>query len=131
MADVLVIDDEEALVELYAYQLQLGGHVTVEFNQSAKAMIYLQSNCPDMIVTDLRMPQVSGIEICRFARKLYPGVKLIVVSGFSEVESELRDIGVEAVLKKPFSLDLFALTVQRVLDGKDSAAEKSIIKKAS
>ena len=131
MANVVVIDDEEALAELYAFQLQLSGHVTVEFNQSAKALAYLEANQPDMVVTDLRMPHVSGVDICRFVRKTYPLTKLIVVSGFSEIEDELSEIGVDAMLKKPFSLDDFGVIAQAVLNGTYVPTQKFVHRKAS
>ena len=124
MAFVVVIDDEEALADLYAVQLQSMGHQTLEFTDSRKALGWLQDHRPDLVVSDMRMPHVSGADICAYVRERWPGVGVIVASGFMESDVKLPENGVDRLLKKPFGLDELGDTVELVLQ------TYSIIKKA-
>ena len=135
MADIIVIDDEIALAELFSAQLSFAGHNVKEFSQSIKAIEYLrnladlakadsgQKNAiPDIVITDVRMPKVSGLEICKLVRKNFPTTQLIVISGFAEDQSEFDTLQIEARLKKPFQLEDLVKTVERLALAKQTTA---------
>ena len=115
MATIFIIDDEEALSELFASQIKLAGHTTTEFTDSREALAYLESHQPDLVVTDIRMPHVSGLEICKYVRNTYPDTGLVVVSGYSEIESDLYSMGGIVILGKPFRLDDLSEAVELTL----------------
>jgi CheY-like chemotaxis protein len=119
MAKILVIDDEPGIRLIICRALEDAGHEVVEFENGRGAIENVEGEAADLLITDIFMPDVEGIETIREIRRRRPDLPIIAISG---VDFEGRDylrvarkFGAAATLKKPFwPADLLKL-VSRVL----------------
>ena len=116
MARILVVDDEPPIITLL--RRQLSGLHEVIGAPSAEAGLALLSESPaDVVITDLRLPGMDGLELARRARKKWPDLPLVGTSGDAALPelSELMRLGIVDFLVKPFSSDEARLAVTRAL----------------
>ncbi len=111
MANILLIDDEEDLVDLIRFDLQRRGHVVEACLDGNEALSFIDKQRFDLIVTDLRIPGADGLAICRRVKEKPYTTPVIVMTGHSEVDSELKALGVKHSLRKPFPLSELATLV--------------------
>lgn len=103
---VLVVDDEYLLVYSISDYLAREGFAVQSTTSPEEALALLDKERFDIVITDLRMMPLSGVEIIKKLRSSDFGGKIIVMSAyFTEFEKELRDLNVDALLEKPFKLD--------------------------
>lgn len=118
MAHLVIIDDEESILDLLSFYFEdLGYQVTV-FADGAKALSYLGTHNVDLVLTDIRMPGVTGLDICKWIKAQRPTLPIVTMSGFSDAETDLEALGVKDRIKKPFGL-------KEVADLIESRAKKS------
>jgi len=105
-SSVLVVDDDPQVVELLTSILVSGGYEVRIASDAESAMSSVRAWCPAVIITDLEMPGVDGIELCRRVRES-SNVPIIVVSGNNDGRSEVAalDSGADDYLVKPFGTD--------------------------
>jgi CheY-like chemotaxis protein len=112
---ILLVEDEPAVRSLFVRALSREGYTIVEARNGREAMDLfdqLGSNI-DLLVTDLRMPLMGGLELARELRTRQPAMKLLCVSGYPD--NEMPSIGAE-FLAKPFSRDALVAKVREILD---------------
>lgn len=115
---ILVVDDEEAVARLVARMLERGGYATRIAHSGAEAESMLEGEVIDAIVTDLRMPGMTGAELVTRARDRHPQVKAIYMSAFAEGRTALPVEESEAtILEKPFSREELLQAVGEALRG--------------
>jgi CheY-like chemotaxis protein len=105
MNRLLVVDDERVVRELMVEVLVRAGHSVVACDRPGAALELLAGDSFDLLVTDLAMPGLSGLELLERVRALRPGLPVIVASG-AGAEHELRtavELGATAALAKPFT----------------------------
>lgn len=105
---LLLVDDEEEFVEALAERLNLrnlAGHTA--FNGS-QALEFVEENEPHVMVLDLRMPGIDGMEVLRTVRRKYPLIQVIVhtAHGNDLDEAEAWQLGIYDYLRKPVEIDL-------------------------
>jgi two-component system, NtrC family, response regulator HydG len=112
---ILILDDEPDMVENCRRILERGGHDCLGTSDPARAIAILESDSPDVLVTDLRMPGMDGLEMMRRARELDPERPVIMLTAFATVESAVAAVkaGAFDYLSKPFSLDQLTVAVDR------------------
>jgi DNA-binding NtrC family response regulator len=101
---VLVVDDERSICALVEAILQIAdAHVASAFD-GATAVEQLRASAFDLLVTDLRMPGMDGTALAREAKRLQPGIKVVIVTGHPSQASAIDavNIGVDGYLIKPF-----------------------------
>ncbi len=120
-AVILIVDDEPGLLKIFRRWLELAGCRVLTAENGAKGLEIARSNHIDVIVSDVRMPVMDGLEMLR-QLQTYEGYlpKIIFVSGFNDLpEREYYDLGVESMLQKPLRrLDLLTV-VERCLISPD------------
>ncbi len=123
---VLVVDDEpEVTFALQAYFLGKGYKMLTALN-GEKAMHLLRDSAIDLVILDMKMPGVNGIEVLRFIHSQAPRSKVIVVTGYDDQYREMVErIGVDGFLTKPFGIEALTTTIEDVLAGRP--AEKPSI----
>ena len=104
---VLLVDDEEDFVRTMAERMEmrdLGSDVALDGEQ---ALAMLEDEIPDVMVLDLRMPGIDGMEVLRRVRKAYPALQVIIMTGHgsAEEEKEARRLGAFEYLKKPVDIN--------------------------
>lgn len=112
---VLVIDDEAAHAEAAAEALERAGFQTSVATSGPEGLEKLAQEAPDVVVTDLRMHQVDGLAILREARRLYPDVKVIIITAYADIDSARAAFkeGAFDYLVKPLDIGELRTAVER------------------
>ncbi|HEX2585433.1 MAG TPA: PAS domain S-box protein [Steroidobacteraceae bacterium] len=116
---ILLVDDEPALVQLGTRILERMGYQVKAFNSSLEAIAAARSapNDFDLVISDLAMPGMSGLDLVEQLRKLRPDVPVIVVSGYvdSATQERINAIGVQNVLLKPYTIEALGDALEQIL----------------
>lgn len=110
MAKVLVIDDDPKVRSVVARFVELEGHTVVQAENGKEAIDQLQGDPADLVISDIFMPEMDGIEVLIQLREHFPDAKLVAMSGggaiaASHVLKTAKVLGAVAVLEKPFDLE--------------------------
>ena len=116
MSRILVVDDEPKLGKLIAEALQQEGHQVSRAQGGRSALVELSAQPFDLVVTDLRMPEVDGLAVLRDARAKGADVILMTAYGTAESAVEAMKAGAADYLLKPFAVDELKLRVGRLSD---------------
>jgi ActR/RegA family two-component response regulator len=111
---VLLVDDEREFVHTLSERLQTRNLDTAVAYDGEQALAMLQSDPPSVMVLDLKMPGLDGLEVLRRVKKLHPEVEVIILSGHgSDAEQNLAlELGAFAYLQKPADIDVLATTMK-------------------
>jgi DNA-binding NtrC family response regulator len=115
---ILVVDDEESLRRVTQLKLQQAGYEAMTASNGSQALEVLAKNPQDLIITDLKMPGMSGMDLLRRAKEEYPEIIVIVVTAFGTIESavEAMRLGAHDYIIKPVNADALKLVVSRALE---------------
>jgi two-component system, NtrC family, response regulator PilR len=116
--DILIVDDERSMREFLAIYLRRTGHRVEAAAGGADGLAALRSREFDVVITDLRMPSVGGLDVLGDAKKLHPETQVIVVTAFATTETAIAAMkaGAYDYLTKPFKVDEVGLVVERALE---------------
>ncbi len=107
MARILIIDDEIDLRTLLVRALKAAGHTVTQAGTGREAIPMLRADPPDLVLTDLVMPDQDGLEVIMMIRKELPAIRVIAMSGGSPRASLYlglaRKLGARVMLAKPFT----------------------------
>jgi two-component system phosphate regulon response regulator PhoB len=107
MAKILLVEDEPAIQELIACNLELAGHEATRAESTERALELIQASLPDLVLVDWMLPGASGIELARRLRsdRRTRGIPIILLSARSEERDKLTglEIGADDYVTKPFS----------------------------
>ena len=119
MARILIIDDLQEMRATIRDFLVGSKFESVEASNGAAALKLIEVGAPDLIVTDILMPEMEGIETIREVRRNHPRIKIIAMSGGRSAEMDFLDVaqklGADRVLAKPFSQGQLLDLVQELL----------------
>jgi DNA-binding NtrC family response regulator len=119
MARILVVDDQEMMRDSLATTLVREGHEVVAAGDGAVAITRLSSGTRfDLLITDLKMPKMTGIELLAEAKKLRPEMPVVLMTAFATVTTavEAMKLGAYDYIQKPFDGDEIKLLVDRTLE---------------
>lgn len=118
---ILVVDDDLDLLEMTSSALRQAGFATVTASDGAKALVHWQSDNPDLVVLDVRLPKVNGLEVCRriHQESTTPIIMLTSALGEEEATQSFRR-GADDYLTKPFSVRELVARIQAVLRRRSS-----------
>ena len=127
MASILIIDDEDPVREMLRRLLERVGHTVYEATDGKTALRMFTGNPTDLVISDIYMPEMDGIEFLFRVREAFPEARVIALSGGSFIGKEevLRDaaqLGAVGILKKPFSVEECLEVVQSALKADDEGA---------
>src|SRR3990172_9301630 len=110
MAHVLVVDDEDQMRKLIRLALQQEGHTVVEAPNGKRAIQHIQEAEINLVISDVVMPGMDGLELIREIRRTHPGIKVLAISGAGKEGPGLylniaEHFGADAILMKPFTPD--------------------------
>jgi two-component system response regulator PilR (NtrC family) len=131
MARILVVDDEPSMREFLEILLEREGHEAVCADSAETALVALESDELDLVISDIRMPGMSGIDLLDRVRELNPEalVVLITAHGTTETAVEAMKHGAYDYLTKPCSVDEIRLVVERALEKKDLSSENRLLRR--
>ncbi len=115
---LLIVDDDESLRWVTQVQLQQSGYEVKAACDAKEALQVLQDSTPDLVITDMKMPGMSGLDLLKKIRTAYPEVIVIVATAFGTVETavEAMKAGAFDYITKPVNIDELRLTVERGLE---------------
>ncbi|NIQ19580.1 MAG: response regulator, partial [Gammaproteobacteria bacterium] len=112
---VLLADDDESLRRVQEYQLTKAGFVVTACADGDTALEEFRENLHDLVVTDIRMPGLDGLELLKRLRAISPETPVIVITGHGTVDTAVQAMkeGAFDFLTKPFPTDKLHLTLDR------------------
>ena len=127
---ILVVDDDESLRWVTQAQLQQSGFDVAAAADGNSALASIRQAPPDLVITDLKMPGMSGLELLRKIRADYPGIIVIMVTAFGTVENavEAMKAGAYDYVTKPVNMDELRLIVNRGLEHLDLQEEVRLLR---
>ena len=124
-AKILVVDDERIICAGCEKILGEAGYQVKTTLSARKALDILKEEPFDIVITDIKMPELSGIELLEIIRKEYPEITVIVITGYSTVETavEAMKLGAFDYLPRPFTSDQVILVIKKAVERKNLLAE--------
>jgi CheY-like chemotaxis protein len=106
MAKILITEDEDTLRMFVARALRLDGHETHEAGDGAEGLEKLDQGPFDLLLSDIRMPVMDGIELAHQASAKFPEMKILLMTGYAEQRERADDLSskIVDVVQKPFAL---------------------------
>jgi DNA-binding NtrC family response regulator len=106
---ILLIDDEHMVRKIVRKMLERSGHEVTEAENGRVGLGQLKAGTFDLVITDIIMPEMEGVETLMMVRSQYPGIKVIAMSGGgrtgnTDFLSTAEKLGASAILHKPFTL---------------------------
>jgi two-component system response regulator PilR (NtrC family) len=123
--DILIVDDERSMREFLGIYLRREGYRIEAAAGGSEAIASIKARAFDVIITDLRMPDVDGLTILAEAKRVRPDTEVIVVTAFSTTETAIAAMkaGAHDYLTKPFKIDEVGLVVDRAMEKRRLARE--------
>ena len=115
-ATILIVDDEQVIIKLLRANLTSSGFKTLVAMNGAEALSVIERELPDLIVLDITMPQMDGIEVCQRLRE-WSEIPIIMLSARTELMDKLRclELGADDYVTKPFAKEELLARVNAVL----------------
>ncbi len=115
---ILVVDDSATTLEVLQRNLTAVGYRVFTAPGVAEAVAILEGTALDLVITDLKMPKVSGLDLVRHVRENFKDTEVMMITGYPSVEGAVNAVksGAEEFLAKPFTDEELLSAVQRVLD---------------
>lgn len=128
---ILVVDDEESIREFLEIMLKKEGYEITTAEDGAFAKDILTKKSFDMVISDLQMPNMTGIELLKHVRESYPDLVFMMITAFGTTESavEAMKMGAYDYLTKPFKIDEVRINVANALRSKNLEVENRVLKK--
>ena len=126
MKPIWIVDDDESIRWVLEKALARENLATRSFSNARDASLALQHDTPQVLVSDIRMPGGSGLELLQTVKTRYPGLPVIIITAFSDLDSAVAAFqgGAFEYLAKPFDLDKAVELIRRALD--ESLREASV-----
>ena len=117
MPSVLVVDDDETLGSVVADYLERAGHRARRVTDGESALHALMSDPVDLVILDIMLPQIDGLEVCRRVRMSRPFLPIVMLTALGEAEDRIAglEVGADDYITKPFSPRELMLRVDSVL----------------
>ncbi len=131
MARLLVADDERSMRELLELVFKREGHQVTSVSNGREALAALAQSSCDLIITDVKMPDLNGIELLKAVRDQAPDTMVIMMTAFATINSarEAFKLGADDFIQKPFDVDEFKLIVRKALEKRDLRQENALLKR--
>ena len=128
---ILVVDDEESIREFLEIMLKKEGYEVTLAEDGQKAKDLLTKKTFDMIISDLQMPHVTGIELLKHVKETYPDTVFMLITAFGTTETavEAMKMGAYDYLTEPFKIDEVRMNIQNALRSRNLEVENRTLKK--
>lgn len=123
---LLIVDDESSILEICARALRQQGFEVTTASNAATARALLQARAVDMLISDIRMPDESGISLLQTVREIAPTLPLMVITGYPDTDyvNSAIDLNVKSFIAKPFNLSDLVNEVKRNLAAPEKQPQK-------
>jgi DNA-binding response OmpR family regulator len=128
MAAILVIDDDPEIRDIMVETLRAKRHTVAAASNGRDGVQLCWAHPPDLVITDLLMPEKEGLETIQEIRSKRPDLKILAISGAPEGWKTLemaRKLGAQRTLRKPFLPDELLAEVEQLLSGREGPPQRS------
>ncbi|MFW6055067.1 MAG: sigma-54-dependent transcriptional regulator, partial [Thermodesulfobacteriota bacterium] len=117
-AKILVVDDSPPTLEVLQRNLEGAGYEVITASSVEQAIASLEQNLVDLVVTDIKMPRVSGLELLKYVKENLKDTEIMIITGYPSVRGAVEAVkdGAEDYLVKPFTGEELLSTVSRLLE---------------
>lgn len=128
---ILVVDDEESIREFLDIMLRKEGYEVTLAEDGARAIDLLKKKTFDLVISDLQMPQVTGMELLKHVRDNFPDLLFMMITAFGTTETavEAMKMGAYDYITKPFKIDEVRIVIGNALKSKNLETENRVLKK--
>src|SRR6476660_1795878 len=118
MANILIVDDEQSYRQLLSLVFEEQGNTIRTAMNGRQALELLAAEPSDVIISDVKMPDMDGIEMLKAVRETLPDVGVILMTAFASVETarEAFKLGADDFIQKPFDVEELKLIVKKTLE---------------
>jgi len=130
MINILVVDDDKSMREFLELILKREKYNVACAKDGADAILLLKENYFDLVITDLMMPVINGLELLKKAKELYPDIKVIMITAFGTIDTAIEAIklGAYDYITKPFNNDDLRLKIRRAIEAQKIEHENIMLK---
>jgi FixJ family two-component response regulator len=127
-AKILAVDDEEIILDSFRKILVLAGYCVDTVEKGKEALWLIQNHDYDFVFTDLKMPEMDGVDVTKAVKHLRPDIDVIVITGYASIETavETMKFGAMDYVEKPFTEDELVAFVNKALIKRQDKIEKQM-----
>lgn len=128
--NLLVVDDEEEWTSFLRLRLLKEGHSVVTASSGAEALRHLERDEFDLVISDIRMPGLSGLDVLRQVKDRAPDTEVILATGYAALDTAVECLrsGAADLLQKPIRLGELSISIQRVLERRQLQATDALFR---
>ncbi|MGK0445534.1 MAG: two-component system chemotaxis response regulator CheY [Bermanella sp.] len=119
MAKILAVDDSASMRQMVSFTLKGAGHDVVEASDGAEALKFAQGQSVDLVLSDVNMPNMNGLELCKNLRALpsykFTPILMLTTESSGDKKMEGKSAGATGWIVKPFNPDQLLTTIKKVL----------------
>src|SRR5215208_6118593 len=132
MSNILIVDDEQSYRQLLSLVFEGDGHTIRTASNGREALALLQGEPADVVISDVRMPDMDGIEMLSSVRETQPDLGVVLMTAFASVETarEAFKLGADDFIQKPFDVEELKLIVKKTLEKQALIDENRAFKRA-
>ena len=131
MEKILVVDDEQSLRDVLSIMLKRAGYAVTSAMDGEEAIELLNKEIFDLVITDLRMPKIDGMEVLKAVKSASPGTVVLIITAFASADSAVEAMkqGAYDYLTKPFQVDEVQLIIRNALEKRRLTTENMLLKR--
>jgi two-component system response regulator PilR (NtrC family) len=128
---ILVVDDEESIREFFEIMLKREGYEVTTASNGVEALDRLKKERMDLVISDLQMPEMSGMQLLQAAKEVDPELLLIMITAFGSTETavEAMKLGAYDYVQKPFKIDEVKIIIRQALEKRSLRIENAQLKR--
>jgi two-component system response regulator PilR (NtrC family) len=132
MSNILIVDDEQSYRQLLSLVFEGDGHTIRTAANGLEALTLLQAEPADVVISDVKMPDMDGIEMLRSIRETLPDLGIVFMTAFASVEAarEAFKLGADDFIQKPFDVEELKLIVKKTIEKQILINENRAFKRA-
>jgi len=128
---ILVVDDEQSLREVLSIMLRRAGYTVISATDGEDAIELIHKEIFDLVITDLRMPKIDGLEVLKAVKSASPETVVLIITAFATADSAVEAMkqGAYDYLTKPFQVDEVQLIIRNALEKRRLTTENMLLKR--
>ena len=131
MGKVLVVDDERGMREFLTIMLQKEGYDVTSAGSGKEALEYIAQRAYDIVITDVRMPNITGVDVLKTVKECSPETVVIIVTAYASTETAVEAMkqGAYDYITKPFKVEEIKLIIRNALEKRRLREENLLLKR--
>ena len=130
---IIVVDDEVRAVEGLVELLRLDGYIVTGYSEPVQVLEYLKKESVDLLLTDLKMPEMDGLELLQQVKVLDPALNVVMITGQGTVNDAVAAMkaGADDYLIKPLNVDELEIVISRIFEKRELLRQNQVLREAS